>query len=39
MSKREKLEYVAARMRARNLNHGSGCKSKAKAIAKRLEAA
>jgi hypothetical protein len=34
---REELEAVAAEMRARNLTRGSGCRSVAKAIARRSE--
>ncbi len=33
--KRARLERRAARMKAYNLTHGSGCKSTARAIAKR----
>ncbi len=34
-SKRARLERRAARMKAYNLTHGSGCRSTARAIAKR----
>jgi hypothetical protein len=35
-SKRERLDRIAAEMRAYNLTHGTGCKSTARAIAARL---
>lgn len=34
-SRRERLDRMAAIMRQRNLTHGTGCKSTARAIAKR----
>lgn len=38
LGKRAQLDRLAAAMRARNLSHGSGCKSTARAIAGRLAA-
>lgn len=35
--KRERLERTAAAMRARNLTHGKGCRSIARAIARRVK--
>jgi len=35
---RQKVQNLAAQMRERNLTHGKGCKSIAKAIQKRLAA-
>ena len=37
-TKRRKLDRLAAAMRAFNLSHGRGCRTRAKAIAKRLAA-
>jgi hypothetical protein len=37
--KRGRLEKLAAKMREKYLNTGSGCKSQAKAIARRQEGA